>query len=208
MNAGPTSARVYQVLRDLLLRGEIRPGTYLDPVALASELAASTTPVREALCRLTGEELLETRPGAGFMLPLLDELRLQDLYAWTGDIMTLTLRSARPRQIPLTPGKAVTAQSRGFHEGVDYADASARLFADIAASSSNSEHAAAMARANAQLHAVRMLEPDVLTDAREELHALTVTACAGPAEAFRREFTRYLRRRRRNTAELLRRRYR
>ncbi|MEW9856675.1 GntR family transcriptional regulator [Novosphingobium sp. M1R2S20] len=206
MNAGPTSVRVYQVLRDAILRGEMRPGTHLDPVTIAGELAASTTPVREALCRLTGEDLLETRQGSGFMLPLLDEPKLQDLYAWTGDLVALGLRSAGTRNAIAV--QATVAEPDNTDASTDYADASARVFAKIVAGSSNSEHGAAMARANAQLHPIRMLEPDVLSDAHKELQMLTSTAREGSVTALRQHCATYLRRRRRAAAELLRRRYR
>jgi DNA-binding GntR family transcriptional regulator len=208
MNAGPTSVRVYQVLREVILRGEIRPGTHLDPVTIAGELAASTTPVREALCRLTGEELLETRQGSGFMLPLLDEPRLQDLYAWTGDLVVFALRSAGTREVTAVTEHGTAAERGTTAAAIGYADASARLFADIVAGSENSEHRAAMSRANAQLHAIRMLEPDVLAGTRQELQALSATARDSSNAALRQHCATYLRRRRRAAADLLRRRYR
>lgn len=208
MNAGPTSARVYQVLRELILSGELRPGTHLDPVTIAGELAASTTPVREALCRLTGEELLETRQGSGFMLPLLDEVRLQDLYAWSGDLVALGLRSLGERQLATGLAEVTSSEPGGTATPVVYADATAQFLNDIVAESGNNEHAAAMARASAQLHAIRMLEPTVLTDSHDELRTLIITSRTGSTAALRKQFTSYWRRRRRHAGELLRRRYR
>jgi DNA-binding GntR family transcriptional regulator len=55
-----TSAeRVLQELRDLILAGELAPGSRLGEVELAERLGVSRTPVREALTRLAAEGLVE-----------------------------------------------------------------------------------------------------------------------------------------------------
>ena len=63
MNSGPTSERVYGALRERILANVFAPGARLDPAVLASELASSVTPVRDALHLLAGEQLVEVRPG-------------------------------------------------------------------------------------------------------------------------------------------------
>jgi hypothetical protein len=199
MNAGATSTRVYEVLREIITRGDLRPGAHLDPAAISGELAASTTPIREALCRLMGEGLVETRQGSGFMLPLLDEPGLKDLYAWTVDLVGLALR--RPKGGDR--GSALHTEATD-----DYAGTAARLFAGIAAKSPNREHGQAMERVNAQLHAVRMREPEILADAGEELAAIVLLAQSGSAQELHRLCASYLRKRIRYSAELLRLRYR
>src|SRR3546814_20965129 len=100
MNAGLTSERVYEGLRQRILDREFRPGDRLDPSALAEVLNSSVTPVRDALHNLTGAGLVETRTSEGFHLPHIDEPGLQDLYAWHAEILSLALRSRRAADDP------------------------------------------------------------------------------------------------------------
>src|SRR3546814_6150334 len=93
MNAGLTSERVYEGLRQRILDREFRPGDRLDPSALAEVLNSSVTPVRDALHNLTGAGLVETRTSEGFNLPQIDEPGLQDLYAWNAEIGRANVRT-------------------------------------------------------------------------------------------------------------------
>jgi DNA-binding GntR family transcriptional regulator len=199
MNPGPTLGRVYEDLRRSILDRQRPPGDHLDPAMIAGALAASTTPVREALSRLVGEGLVDTRQGAGFHVPLLDEPSLRDLYAWTSDLASLSLRAApdilQLRQIE-------------WLDHADYAMRTAAIFDQIASASPNCEHGRAMRNANARLHAVRYGEPEVLIDAREELDTLLQTMRSGSVVALRRSCSAFVRRRQRIAGELVRRRYR
>ena len=56
-------ARALASLREMILRGEFRPGERLLTVPLASRLGVSRTPRRLALERLAQEGILETGPG-------------------------------------------------------------------------------------------------------------------------------------------------
>src|SRR3546814_6428260 len=73
MNAGLTSERVYEGLRQRILDREFRPGDRLDPSALAEVLNSSVTPVREELHNLTGAGLVATRTSEGLHLPNITE---------------------------------------------------------------------------------------------------------------------------------------
>lgn len=96
MNSGLTAERVYDAIRAQILDRAYLPGTRLDPAQLAKELAASMTPVRDALHRLMGEGLVEARTGSGFHLPLLNEPSLIDLYRWSHELSLLALRHWTP----------------------------------------------------------------------------------------------------------------
>ncbi len=52
------SARVYQTLRDEILRVQIAPGAPLDEQGLSERFGLSRSPIREALVRLSGEGLV------------------------------------------------------------------------------------------------------------------------------------------------------
>ncbi|UXC89763.1 GntR family transcriptional regulator [Sphingobium sp. RSMS] len=195
MNAGPTSERVQHSLRRLIMERGYRPGSRLDPAELSAILASSTTPIREALSHLAGEGLVEARSGGGFLVPLIDEPGLKDLYAWSGDIVQLALRSARLsllRSIELDPDSASGA------------DRAAHLLHRIASASSNREHGEAMERTNARLHVARIGEEDILGDTGEELQALAHSARAGDIGLLRRTSSTYHLRRQRAAAKLLR----
>src|SRR3546814_13888733 len=100
MNAGLTSERVYEGLRQRILDREFRPGDRLDPSALAEVLNSSVTPVRDALPNLTGAGLVDTRTSEGFHLPHTDEPVLQALYAWHAENLSLALPARRAADDP------------------------------------------------------------------------------------------------------------
>ena len=60
------TARTLTSLRQMLLRGDFRPGERLSELSLVARLGASRTPVRLALDRLAHEGLLEVSPNSGF----------------------------------------------------------------------------------------------------------------------------------------------
>lgn len=60
------SARTIANLRQMLLRGDFRPGERISELSLVARLGASRTPVRLALDRLAHEGLLEMSPSGGF----------------------------------------------------------------------------------------------------------------------------------------------
>jgi GntR family transcriptional regulator of vanillate catabolism len=60
--------RVISSLREMVLRGDFRPGERLAELTLVPRLHASRTPVRLALDRLAHEGLLEALPAGGFKI--------------------------------------------------------------------------------------------------------------------------------------------
>lgn len=196
MNSGATAERVLEALKARIMGREFRPGERLDPAVLASSLAASVTPVRDALHMLTGEGLVETRLGGGFHLPLLDEPALKDLYDWSMELLLLSIRSAlRTPQRPVTP----EALANG-----SIANRIGEIFRLIAGRSLNSEHGRAVDQLNARLHAVRLIEPHVIAGLGEELAVLEEAAIKDRRDCLRRLIPAYHRRRRNTAAALVR----
>lgn len=61
----PLHEAVVDRLRDMIIEGQLAPGTRLNDIALADTLGVSRTPVREALKLLATESLVELLPGRG-----------------------------------------------------------------------------------------------------------------------------------------------
>ena len=159
MNAAPVFDRVYGGLKQLLCRGAILPGTRIDPAGHAAQLAASITPVRDALHRLAGEDMLVTTSD-GFQVPILSEPDLRDLYDWSYQLVLLALRTSRRTHAAFLPEPPLHAHLAEITEA---------LFAAIAAAAPNRELHRAVAAANDRLHAARRAEALVLADLGEEL---------------------------------------
>lgn len=132
MNAGSTMERVYLDLKARIVGGAYPPGTRLDPFHLAKRLAASPTPVREALHRLSGERIVDSWHQEGFRQPIFAESDLCDLYHWAGALVGLALRA--PSLPPSEPASLLAAM-----EVEDYPARVARLLRAIALLSDNRE---------------------------------------------------------------------
>lgn len=199
MNAGPTAERVHDALKQEIMNGHFRPGARLDPAVLAADLASSTTPVREALSRLVGAGLVESRTGGGFHMPSLDEPRLKDMYGWSRELLALALRGWPREAEPgaAAPPRPVAAQGQ-------IAEHAAGLFAAIGQRSLNCEHGRAIRRLGDRLHAVRTIEPLVVSGTLEELEQLEAAVRAGNRNALRGGLGAYHRRRIRAAAAILR----
>lgn len=74
------SQHVYQVLRERIIAGELKPGSRLDPAQLAEEFGVSVTPVREAIVSLGTEGLVDIVPHRHVLVSFLSFDDLVDLY--------------------------------------------------------------------------------------------------------------------------------
>lgn len=76
----PTS-EVYRLLRTAIMSGEIAPDSRINIEAISRTFGVSQTPVREALQRLEGDNLIVYAPGRGYSTTaLLDLQGLHDLF--------------------------------------------------------------------------------------------------------------------------------
>lgn len=178
----------------ILTRG-LRPGARLDPALLADGLGTSATPVREALNQLCGAGLVDARPGGGFHVSMIDAPALADLYRWNEDVIGIILRS--------TGGRLAVDVREQEHAG-DIAGATATLAERLARTSGNEEHLRAMRDINARLHAVRLVEGNLISDTEQELARLAAAAERADVVALRSGWRRYHRRRERFAAEIVR----
>jgi len=69
---GTGAQRVYERLREKILKLELLPGTLLNEAALEQEFGISRTPVREALIKLASEGLISILPNRGAQVASID----------------------------------------------------------------------------------------------------------------------------------------
>lgn len=85
---------VYQALRGDIMSGELPPGTKLPFAALVDRYSSSVGVIREALQRLTEQNLVESRPQKGFHVIQITPDDLRDLTDARSEIEVLALRRA------------------------------------------------------------------------------------------------------------------
>lgn len=159
MTPGAVFERVLAGLRARLRARTGALGDPLEPAHLADELHASITPVRDALHRLVGEQLVDPAPGGGFRVPLLTEVALRNLYDWNLRLLLLALGDARRGASTISSGTAPSDAPRRDAEALFLA------LADLAA---NPNCAASIAALNERLAPIRSCETELLPRAEVE----------------------------------------
>jgi len=197
MSPGPTFDRVYLALKEQPTSGRFPPGDHLEPAALGEELAASITPVRDALHRLVGERLVEAPRNDGFRVPAPTEAQLRDLYAWNYELLALALRRQAPHR----------GRPSARTESDDLSTAPSRTAADffrsIAGSCGNPEHEATIDGLSDRLSPLRPSEEHLFPDWADELDLLKQACARGDMLALKRGIAAYHRRRQRCVPDLL-----
>lgn len=77
---GTGSRKVYEVLRGKILRLELKPGSDLDEASIVEMLKVSRTPVREALIRLSAEDLVVLLPNRGARVAPMELERMREFF--------------------------------------------------------------------------------------------------------------------------------
>jgi len=88
---------VYVRLRDMLLNGDLRPGTPISQVRLARELGVSATPLREAMRLLQAEGLLVAEHNRRARVAPIDPADIEAVYANRILTEALALRLTVPK---------------------------------------------------------------------------------------------------------------
>jgi DNA-binding GntR family transcriptional regulator len=94
------SEKAYLAIRDEILRGQLRPGTPLSRRRLARELGMSVLPVTDALRRLEGDGLVESRARAGTRVRVPSEKDVRELYELREALETQSARLFTERATP------------------------------------------------------------------------------------------------------------
>lgn len=189
MSPGVTFERIYTELKRQLGEGLLKPGMPIEPAAIGAGLAASITPIRDALHRLVGERLVEAPRHNGFRVPVLTETQLRDLYGWNGRLLGLAI--ARLRFDALHDRHSSLAETKMG----DVATAAADFFLSLAKAAGSDEHARAIAQLNDRLAPYRRAEAQALDQVAEELDMLGMRFEAQDRTGLSRAVLRYHRHR-------------
>jgi DNA-binding GntR family transcriptional regulator len=85
------------LLREMILEGELTPGTRLREVAISQRLGMSRTPVREAFRTLAAEGLVQLLPNRSVVVAALNESESVDVFAVLGALEALAGQQACQR---------------------------------------------------------------------------------------------------------------
>ena len=116
----------YEVIRDAIVRADLPPGAVVSNAAVAEQLGLSRAPVRDALARLAGEGLVETKPQSYTRVTPLVLKEVRDAAEVVRAMHELAARTAVPL---LTAGhiEALRAANRRFAAATAAGDVDAAL---------------------------------------------------------------------------------
>lgn len=188
-----TQERLYRSLKSEFLAGKFVAGARVEIAAIADRHRASVTPVREAIHRLIGEDLLESRPDGGFQLVIPDPEQLTHLYRWNGQMLLTALhlasRLALREVVARFNGRVRTAEPNNIASWTN------NFFHAIGQASENLECAGHLSRLGERLHYARLVEPRALPDIVRELDILVRNGSIDVKMILRRRIVAYHRRR-------------
>lgn len=93
--------RLYMLIKDRILSGELKPGSALSENLLAQEFGVSRTPAREALARLALEKLVDPVPKRGTFVSALPSISyVRQLYELREALAGMAARLAAKRSTP------------------------------------------------------------------------------------------------------------
>ena len=116
----PLRELVYEELRNLILSGEIKPGTRMMEIELADSMGVSRTPIREAIRKLEKEGLVTIEPRKGAYVSTISMNDIVNILQIRGTLegLAATLAATRIKEIELMKLKeASQAFDRAVEEG-------------------------------------------------------------------------------------------
>ncbi|MBT0667398.1 GntR family transcriptional regulator [Novosphingobium profundi] len=162
---------IYRALKADYAAGAFSPGRRLDVQELADRHRSSKTPVREALCRLMGEGLIEPHPEGGMQLVRYSAHRLVQLYAWNMSLLLGLVREIRLSALRRAVEESAERIPQVTPVGISQAVGAA--FLSLAAASGNPFALQTIGNLNDRLHYVRIEEVHDLAEAAKEVAILT-----------------------------------
>lgn len=121
--------RVYAYVRDGLLRGDFRPGAFLEEEQVSAAVGVSRTPVREAFHRLAAERWIDLLPRRGALIRPVTAQELLDVYEARRVIETHAARQLCRDRRPVPAAarnliaamRGAEAEAIGVHVTLDHA---------------------------------------------------------------------------------------
>ena len=162
---------------------ELRPGDRINEGALAAELGASRTPLREALNRLVAERFFEFRPGQGFYCRGLEAREIFDLFELRKVLETAAVRAACERASDAELKALKTRlNAEGLEtKGLSVAEACARdeaFHVGIAELGGNAELVAQLRLINERIRFIRWIEMAARVKQSKKQHVAIMEALA------------------------------
>lgn len=105
------SDRVHEKLKELILDQKLGPGTYLNIDRLCKELNVSSSPLREALARLSAERLVRFEPFIGYSVA---EVPDKDYYMELKDVRLLLECEAAKRGASQSDSPTIAAMEQAL----------------------------------------------------------------------------------------------
>ena len=164
-----TTSGVYDVLRAQILDNIIPPGTRVNIDAVSRKFGVSPTPVREALRRLQGDNLLITSSNRGYSTtPLLDLKGLRELFEFRLLVEPWAARTAAVNRLE-NPAHQLSAELQTFIEHADGKDDirqqlvthDSRFHKQILTASGNDVVLYAYEQTHCHLHIFRLYPADI-----------------------------------------------
>ncbi|WP_201404587.1 GntR family transcriptional regulator [Kaistia sp. 32K] len=90
----PLRDQIYQVIRTLIVIGQLRPGQSVNEVEIAEQLGVSRTPVREAVKRLSDEGLINVYAQTGTFVATISRDALEEAYVIRSALEVESVRRA------------------------------------------------------------------------------------------------------------------
>lgn len=148
----------YSSLKMQIVSGALRPGQHININTIASTIRISTSPMREALCTLSAEGLLESTKGSGFHVPLFEFTAVSDLLKWSDHLARQCVKAGKSQKAELVP-----------RDVADHLSRVTILFQGIGRMAGNAEIAKALTNAALRLNGLYRTELAFLPDADDEL---------------------------------------
>ena len=181
--------RIEDAVRRMAIAYEFLPGERINEGALARQLGASRTPVREALNRLLTDGLIQFRPGQGFFCRTLDAKEIFDLYELRLILETSAVRLACERASDEALAAVVADYSahgaKAAGKSIEaLVEDDERFHLAVAALSGNGELAKRLGKINERIRFARWIDmDDRLPYTRGEHEALVAALSRRDAEA-------------------------
>ncbi len=102
----PARERVYQYVREQILRGHFAGGSFIEEEQISSAMGVSRTPVREAFHRLEAERFIDLLPRRGALVRQVTAQELAHLYETRRMIESYAVAMICRRKIPVPPEMA------------------------------------------------------------------------------------------------------